>query len=70
MRLALGLRLVPAAAIVLTRRTGSDPALSYQFDLSKGRQDPRFDPVLRDNDLVFVPLCRRFKPIQVSAAAS
>jgi hypothetical protein len=54
--------------VLLHRRSSDSPGVRYQFDFLKSRDDARFDPVLRDNDAVYVPACLRFQPIQVSAA--
>jgi protein involved in polysaccharide export with SLBB domain len=54
--------------VLLRRQSGDAPAIHYMFDFLKSRNDARYDPVLRDNDALFVPVCMRFKPIQISAA--
>ena len=51
--------------VFLTRTVDSSRSLSYMIDvaLARQRQDLRYDPLLRANDRILVPECRRSGPI-------
>ena len=51
--------------VFLTRGTGA-ARVSYSFDFTSAGRNPRANPILADDDRVFIPLCRRFKPIQLA----